>query len=170
MNKELIKQIVLHIFYGFSILPSKFINNENSVSLRDSKFRFNEKLIFYSEEDEIKNNIYGCQLYIEGQTMNILLGDCSVSEKEYCLLVSLKDSPYYGLYLSNNPSICFSMDGEVWSNCSTYLQATFLAGMEQLRESRAKWNKCDNEDLVKTMKKFIEYKYSEEETNEGQES
>jgi hypothetical protein len=40
--------------------------------------------------------------------------------------------------------IAVTMNGKEWMECGTFLQATFLAGMEQIREVGLAWNKCAN--------------------------
>ena len=166
MNKELAKQIVLHIFYSFSIVKSDFIN---SLSLINKDFLLKERLSF---TENVNNKIFGIELNIEKQPIKVLLGDCSIDDKEYCLLVSLKDAPFYAIYFSSYSDyyrISYSIDGLNWADCNTYLQATFLAGMEQIKDLGLKWNKCSDYDLlIKYMKSFINY--SNEGEDEGQEN
>jgi hypothetical protein len=51
----------------------------------------------------------------------------------------LKDSK-----VESDPMIAVSMDGKSWLECGTFLQSTFLAGMEQIRELGLAWHKASN--------------------------
>jgi hypothetical protein len=168
MNYALMHEIIKHIFANLAIIPSKFIDLNNTISLRDKKFLLHEKLTFEAEDgQEIKNKVWGCQLSAEQQELKILLGDCThdSSVSEYCLVVQLKNSPAYGLYLrfndlgeSDEPLIACTLDGKSWMQCNTYLQATFLAGMENLKDLGLSWNKChDYKDQFELMLSFIEF-------------
>ena len=147
MNKPLMQEIINHIFSGFSILSSNYFDNTKFKSLKSEKFLLAEKIFFEDDSGKsLKNNIWGIQFTIENNFFKVLLADCSVEKEtaEYAMVVSLKDSPSYGLYsaysLDNShqidscPMIAVSVDKQNWMRCNTYLQATFLAGMENVKE------------------------------------
>jgi hypothetical protein len=178
MNKELTNQIVKHIFANLGVLKTGFINMKDSKVLPSKEFLLTDKLIFGDDNGVTKNNIWGCQISSEQQELKILLGDCSPDRntQEYCLLVQLKDSPAYGLYLipdsEEESMIAVSMNGTDWMECFMFLQATFLAGMEQVRDMGFGWSKClnykDHLDMMKSFIKYHELVFSYEESDEGQ--
>src|SRR6266404_6345393 len=149
MNTDLTSQIIKHIFGGFRIINSTFINI-NSKSLISNSFLLNEKLVFDEDIQAIENNIWACQMLMGQQELKIILGDCSQENniREIAMVAHLKDAPAYGLYLNiendieTNPMIACSINGNDWMECNMYLQATFLAGMEQSKEMNMSWSKC----------------------------
>jgi hypothetical protein len=152
MNDRLTKEIISHIFSHFGI------NTTGSTkSLNSPEFLLPEKLKI-QEDDKIFNyNIWGYQLAID-QEITFLLVECS---KEFALFISMKDHPSYGLYFSDQPLIACSLNGKDWMICNLYLQATFLAGMEQLRELNYPGKKATNyQEQYQSLLSFIEYRDS----------
>lgn len=167
MNLTLREVIVKHVLANFAIIPSAHLSIDKSKSLQSKEYLLSDKVSFMGLEDEvIQNKLWGCQVSVEQQEIKILLANCTIDINcpEYALLVHLKDQPLYGLYLVNNNSldhealIAVSMNGKEWLECSTYLQATFLAGMEQLKDLGFAWNKCTSykEQLVALLS-FIKF-------------
>ncbi len=68
--------------------------------------------------------------------------------------------------------IAVSSDKKHWMPCSTYLQATFLAGMEQVRDSGFAWTKCSEyKEQYQQLLSFIKFHHNfYEVTDEGQEN
>ena len=144
-----------------------------------------ETLSFEDEDGIISSNkIWGCQLSADVQEIKILAGDCTMDpdSPEFCMLIQLKNAPAYGLYLSfkesyENPTdgICmieYSLDYKGWLECNTFLQSTFLAGMEQLKEIGFAWNKASNyQPQYQSLLSFIKFHSTiYEAEHEGQES
>jgi hypothetical protein len=178
MNAKLLEQIVLHIFANFAIIKSDFVNIDKTKSLLNKDFLLDKNLIFEDDDSEIKNKVWGCQVSSDNQKIIILLGELSLNkdEQEFCLLVKMNNAPTYCLYLNLDdsayfPMIACSLDGENWMQCSTFLQASFLAGMERVKDLNFHLNKCnDYEGEFEHMKSFINYHYSYcEAFHEGQE-
>ena len=162
MDNKLLNAIVSHVFSNFAIMESDFVDLQKTKSLTNKEFLLNNKLSFYLEDNSlIENKIWGCQVSSEDNEIKVLLGDCAISEdKEYCMVVKMKDCPAYGLYLTtdNNAIIACSLNNDDWMDCSTFLQATFLAGMEQIKELCLSWNKCYSYDTeYNIMLSFIKY-------------
>lgn len=171
MNKELMETIVRHIFASMAIIPSAFVNLNKSKSLMDREFLLPDTIPFEGEEpgQVKKNKVWGCQFSADKQDIKILLGDCSEdrSIQEYALLVLLKDAPIYGVYLvssgspDSEPMIAVTMNGKEWMECNTYFQATFLAGMEQIRQFGFAWNKClDYKEHLDMLRSFINFHHT----------
>lgn len=178
MNQILMEQITRHILANLGVLPSVFIDHEKSRSLIDKEFLLNQKIVFKNENEElIKNSVYGCQVAIEQKVFTILVGDCSQDNNipEFCVVVQFTGNPGYGLYMVCDPEldseslIAVTMDEKNWMPCSTFLQATFLAAMEQLKDLGLNWGKCNNYqnqyDMLLSMVKF--YTAYSEAQNEG---
>jgi hypothetical protein len=160
------EQIVRHILGNFMVIPSAFVNFDLSKSLMSKDFILSEKLSFEMDDGSvIKNNVWGCQISVEQQDLKVLLGDCSQNKecREYCLTTQIKNGPIYGLYLinqseNNEAMIACSLNGKDWMECQTYLQATFLAGMEQIRDMGTFWSKCSSyKDQFDALLSFIKF-------------
>lgn len=175
MNHELMGEIIKHVMANLAIIPSSFVNLDKSKSLMTKEYLLHDKLSFQNEDGNvIYNDIWGCQISTGEQELKFLLGNCGSQEQnlfECCLIIQLKDSPAYGLYLvyddyinsiDNNESlIAVTLNSKDWLSCNTYLQATFLAGMEQVREAGLAWNKCtDYKSQHELMLSFIKYYHS----------
>lgn len=170
MNLNLRAEIVRHIFANFGVIHSFYVSDKTQ-PLNSKKYLLSEKLSFEDEDnDVIQNKIWGCQLSADAQEIKILLADCTQEKDhpEYCLLVQLKNAPAYGIYLHLNESfghqtgsacmIAYSLDSKAWMECSTFLQATFLGGMEQIRETGFAWNKIVNyQPQYQALINFIKY-------------
>ena len=164
MNKQLLESIVKHVFANLAIIPSDFVNLDRSRSLMEKEYLLDQKLTF--EGDVRQGQVWGCQLSSDLQEIKMLLGNCSQDDSvlEYCLIVSIKNAPSYGLYLIQSkelfgePLIACTVNGKEWLECNTFLQASFLAGMEQVRETGLSWKKCQtfSEEFEK-MLSFISF-------------
>jgi hypothetical protein len=167
MNRALTEQIARHILINFGVLPSNFTHPKQIRSLASKEFLLEQKLLFKNEAGEMtKNSIYGCQVKIDQKEFKILLGDCSQEKDvpEFCLVVQLTGSPAYGLYMICDPEldseslIAVTINDKNWMPCDTFLQATFLAAMEQLKDIGLGWSKCTNYqkqyELLLSMIKF----------------
>lgn len=166
MNKQLREQIVEHVFANLGMIVADYVKPD-SKSLASEEFLLKHVLVFEDESGhDIRNKVWGCQLSAESQEIKILLGDCSQYSNvpEYALIVQLKNAPAYGVYLICSPNVdsealigC-SINSKDWMECNTYLQATFLAGMEQIRDIGLAWSKCaDSESQFKLLQDFIKF-------------
>jgi hypothetical protein len=152
LNQDLQTAIVNHILSCFAVIPSNFINLHSSLSLMSPEFLLKDKLQFDNGQKIIANKIWGCQLSVASQEIKILLGDCSSyleDEIEFVMVVQAKDMPAYGLYLVidgmdyHESLIACSLDNKSWIQCNTFLQATFLAAMEQVKDMGLSWKKLE---------------------------
>jgi hypothetical protein len=153
INQALTEQIARHILANLGVIPAPFINSNHIRSLASKEFVLTPRLIFKGGDDSfVKNYVYGCQVSIDQKEFKIMLGDCSQDKQipEYCLVIQLTGQPAYGLYLICDPEvdnealITVSVNDKDWMPCTTFLQATFLAAMEQLKDIGLGWSKCTN--------------------------
>lgn len=171
MNPLLTEAIIKHILSQLGVLPSPYVDPKKTKSLLNKDFLLMEKLSFQDEDGKtFKNDIWGCQLSLGQQEVKILLGDCSQDgTSEYCLLIQLKDAPTYGLYLVCDevaePLIAAIANETGWFPCSTFLQATFLAGMEQIKDTYLTWGRCVDykiqHDMLLSLIKYHDALYEE---------
>jgi hypothetical protein len=166
MNVQLTKSIIRHIYSSLLITESYFINYSENESIINNTYIIDRTLDLNDSETIFKNTVWGCQSDVSGKKISLLVGDCSLDKDvfEYCLIVKLEDAPSYGCYLVVNEEydpealIACTLDGKNWMECNTYLQATFLAGMEQFKELNTKWVKIDNYDNeFNLLKSFLSF-------------
>jgi len=181
MNQILTEQIARHILANLGVLPASFVDYQKSQSLTTKDFLLNQKILFKNENgDIVKNPVYGCQVTIEQRNFTILVGDCSQEQNvpEFCVVVQFAGNPGYGLYMVCDPEldseslIAVTVDEKNWMPCSTFLQATFLAAMEQLKDLGLSWGKCidyqKQYDMLLSMVKFhVAYSEVRDEGQEG---
>lgn len=176
MNFELLTKIVEHIFASFLVINSRYITKNSSQSLMVDDFLLDKKVPFETNNKiENKNNMWSCQSKIADVDFKLLLVDCSdysddKSEvKDYALIIQLTGSPVYGLYYSYStiepypspeyhyPLIGFNHNN-TWIVCNTFIQSTFLAGMEQLKDVNCIYTKCiEYKELYKYFETFMDF-------------
>ena len=165
MNRYLLEEIIKHVLSSFLVIPSSFVDVENSKSLMSKEYLLKNKLSFQLEDGKTSSNkVWGCQISSEDNEVKVLLADCSDDCNEYALLVRVKNSPAYAAYLvldddiDSEALVAFTMDGSSWLECNTYFQAMFLAGMEQMKQGGLSWKKCENYDSdFKLLISFIQF-------------
>lgn len=151
--------IVEHIFDNLGI------SLQRTASLRDPVFQLKETIEY---DDVYQAPLYGAEFTIEKSHFRMLLADFSDSEtySEYAMVIKLTGSPTYGCYLfidgaigtPEDGLICFAAKPNTWLKASISIQATFLAGMENLREVNTSWTKPKKyQDLLEELKSFYEY-------------
>src|ERR1700720_208809 len=106
MNVELQNEIVSHVFANFGVFTA------TNYSLIDDKYLLNDKLSF----EEGDRQIWGIQISSESQEIKVLLGNCTLDNyPEFCLIVQMKNCPFYSLLLSKEDSmIYYSLNGKDW--------------------------------------------------------
>ncbi len=190
MNQKLTEEIAYHVLSNLGVLPSDFVNFEKTKSITSDQFILPEKMTFETTDGKvIRNKVYGCQIAVTPQKeFKLLLADCTQEKNvpEYCLFIQLKGAPAFAVYLIFNrlvedppeseALISVSMDKKFWMPCTVYLQATFLAGIEQLRDLGHGWAKClSYREEYEHMLNFIKFHDSyfsggeENEEDEGKE-
>lgn len=170
MNKELTEQIICQILSGLGIWPSDSINIEINKSLLDKQYLLSDKLTFEIDNDLLNCNLHGCQITTsDNKQFKILAANCTQDSllPEFCFLVHLQDSPTYCGYLIFNKSnyqydseamIAVTTDNKNWMPCNIYLQATFLAGMERLKDLCFSWKSCNSyQDEYKLLLSFLKF-------------
>ena len=148
---KLTHEIIAHILYDFGIFS-------DSLSIKKEDFKKSSKFNFEDSGALTERFIYSIKSSIENRQLKVYFLDASskISE-EYSLLIEIDNLPIYGLYFYEDQEgersiISSSLDKKSWFNCSIFLQATFLAGMEQLKELKFPWEKNElseqDQDMV----------------------
>lgn len=173
MNIKLTETIINHIYSNLVIIPSDYVNQDKTQSILNKNYLLDKTLDFKDSKKSYNNKIWACQAISSDKTINLLVADCSLDKEipEFCLIIKIDDLPSYGCYLVINEDynsealIGCTLDGKDWLNCSVYLQATFLAGMEQLKDLFLTWKKVTNYnnqfDLLKSFLTFHSSIYGE---------
>lgn len=170
MNKQLTEQIINHVFSNLLIINNS-IDSNRYTSIVSNDYLLPETISFENDKNKkIVNKIWGVELLVENQKLKMLLANCSIDNDsiEYALCIKLEGSPAYGLYsvytinssinIENAPLISISIDGQNWMTCNTYLQATFLAAMENIKQIPYTLTKCkDYKDEYNLLISFIKY-------------
>lgn len=159
MNHDLTEQIIKHVYSNLGIVKSNYIDFSKTKSLMSKDF-------LLSKEFSLKNikNIWGCTLSLLDQSLQILLADTTQCNgiPEFALIVRTNDKATYGCYLicsdevGTEPLIAFNVKD--WSVCNAYLQAFFLATMEQIKESCLTLsNKTEYKEIYKLLLSFLTF-------------
>ena len=158
-NKQLSFEILYQILTNLGIFGE--LDLEKSKTLLDKDFLISDKIQFTLEDQIINKNVFICSFDNEHTKLNIAIVDCSTGEdKEFAFITSLEGSPAYAAYftMSGDAKICFNLTEDIWQPCSIYMQAMFLAGMEQIRELNVSSSKLVKYDsMLKKLKSFIKY-------------
>jgi hypothetical protein len=180
MNSILMEHIVQHVFANLGLIAVPYIQPQHVQTILDKNFKLHDKKLSFADgAKQVQRPVYGAQLNLVDKEFKIMAGDCSldITSPEYCVVVQLTGLPAYGLYMICDPQldpealIAVTVNNKDWMPCSTFLQATVLAAMEQLRDVGMGWSKCTNyQELYNTLTTMIKFHSNYyEETNEGQE-
>lgn len=153
INNNLTKEIINHIFSALGANKKKgFIKSDNF--LQDKTIDF----------ESFSGKFWSCEINLNNVNIQLALAQCSEDDEEYAFLSKIEGCPTYGCYLSyahesSDSLICLSnSDSNSWIICNFYLQASFLAGMEQLSDISREWVPSENIDLIfQQMKEFISF-------------
>ena len=168
MNLQLTDQIIRHILNNVGV---NYNNNNNITNSIISKHFILPKYLKLQEENSIiEIPIYGTELLVSSSNDKIQLLLCNISQDipEYLFLVRLNGCPPYAAHLlysefseekcSSEPLIAYYFESSLWTECTTYMQATFLAGMEQLKDINIPWKPIvDSSDSYKIFVEFFEF-------------
>jgi hypothetical protein len=175
---EITNAIVKHIFKNLGIF------DDVPISIKNETFLTSEQISYSSDDGEKTAPVWACQTSVEGKKLSmictslIIPGEDHIDDTENFVVVKLAGQPAYGCYLLSAGFGTFIEAGfiatelkpKTWIPTTTFLQATFLAGMEQLRDLTSKYDAISSpEELFTLLKEFIVYHESTAigEKNEG---
>lgn len=166
-NDEITNAIIKHIFTQLGLYDTTAVSIHHKAFLTD-------KTIAYENDnyEKMSAKVYACQTEISSKKLSIISSE--LDESENFVVVKFDSNPAYGLYLcSEYPSediiatplvfqdgfLATQLKEKTWIPTTIYLQATFLAGMEQLRDLTSKYDKVKDIDvLFDLLKEFISYR------------
>ena len=156
MKKEIEQTIVKYL------LQKLGITQKNNVSLLSNMFLLKNNI---STIEDYNCMLYGVSTIVSNTKANIF---CFKPESNndvdwYLTLIKFEDLPTYALYSDNDIesyNIYVKTNTSGWMKTTTFLQATFLAGMEQINDANtyyntANINDCDLSELTDLLK-FID--------------
>lgn len=160
---KLTNTIVEHIFHNLGFLDTR----TNSLI---SEMLLTEYTITYDDEDkEHKLPVYACETRIN-QSQIVMAGVVFPAEgthQEMAVVIHTQDCPIYGCYLwyeggsqpiESEGQILMSLKDNTWMDTTTFVQASFLAGMEHLKDLRQTFTICkDAKPIYQTLVAFIKY-------------
>lgn len=158
--KQLTNHIIKHIYNNLGLNRDL----KMPVSIKNYSFLLEETIDFNDESGDLSAQVWGAQIEIENAKFKIIVTDLSEYFTEHAMLVKLDGCPTYACYLSEDlltlqfGDISFSLKEGQWLKSSIGIQATFLAGMENLRDVTGQWSNLKNtENLVNELKSYIKY-------------
>ena len=151
--------IVEHILNNLGMLQPK----QNSIF--SSQLLIKQKLTFEEENIEQSYNIYACENTINQSKLSIAASQIKKDEhQELLAIIMLEGSPIYGCYLVidhdaiSESKIVFQIKDHIWMDTNIFIQASFLAGMEQLKDLTSSFVACSVPDLMyQHLLSFIKY-------------
>ena len=159
---KLTNSIVEHIFHNLGFLDAR----TNSLI---SETLLTDHTITYEDEEEHKLPVYACETRIT-QSQIVMAGVVFPSEgirQEMAVVVHTQDCPIYGCYLwyesgsqpvESEGQILMSLKDNTWMDTTTFVQASFLAGMEHLRDLRQAFTVCkDAKPIYQSLVAFIKH-------------
>lgn len=161
MNTALTNAIIEHIYSNLGLL------DERTSSLTASKFATSHTIKLEEEGgEESENKVYACQSTYNNT--KIIMGATSISDingEEIIVVIKIEGCPTYACTLIQNgrgeiqsSDICFSLQKDQWISADTFIQASFLAGMEQFRDITASFIECENsKEIYQLIVSFIKY-------------
>jgi hypothetical protein len=155
--KNLTKEIILHIFDNFGILP-----DSKKISILSDHFLLDQKLCFDGEVNE--NRIWAAQIIEDENLLRVMIADCSTGQTEYCLLLQLDKNPAYACYMSFDDQfgmIAYHFNSSFWGQADVLSQASLLLALERVKLGDPTWQSCtEYHDLFNSLKTFINYSES----------
>jgi len=147
MNKTLTNQIVKHILTNLGILDSR------PVSLISDEFLTDLQIEYENIEDkQTIANVWATEALANNIKIQLAATKFEMDNDEFAVIIEIENCPTYGCYFENendiNSLIAFSLKGNAWIPADIYTQATFLAGMEQLKDLTASFSLCKNPQLI----------------------
>jgi hypothetical protein len=146
-NVVLTNEIVKHVFANLGI------SEERRGSVIHDVFRSNKTLSFTDDNGKQTVSVFGCKVNVEGKRFQIVA--VKLSETESAFVSRLEGCPVYGCYFGDE-CLVGVLAKDRWIEGSMFIQASFLAGMEQLREVGTIFTRMnDVSEMFEMLKTFL---------------
>lgn len=155
---KLINAIVEHIFTNLGFMDGR------THSLIAEPLKTDDHIAVQDEDQETHYPVYACETHIT-QAKIIMAGVVFTDNSnptavpDMAVVVNIEDCPTYGCYLSQGEGlIAFTIKDNTWMEANTFLSATFLAGMENLRDVVHPYTQCkDTKSIHQALIAFLKY-------------
>jgi len=149
MNKNLTKEIVLHIFNVLGI------SRQNFISCISDDFLAKKKLIIQDDDGDIsKTNIWSSKACVSNSIFKFLTAD--LEDGDFVLLIQMDEFMPFGIKYGPFDSYVRVYLTSKWINADIATQAKLLAGIEDLLSSVIKLDVLEDFDfLYSTLESFI---------------
>ncbi len=170
MNPTLRLEIIKHIYSKLMIIPSTFINFDQTKSLLSKDFILEQKISFEGNDgNNYEYNVYGATLQIDKHEIHVLALN---ENEEYTVLIKFPNTERYGLYaiieqdftyqqylsLAAHSIISVSLNSKDWMECNTEIQSNLLSSLEKLKNFNVTWKKCENKECFNDLLSFIDFR------------
>lgn len=144
------------------IVDKLISSNEFSTPLVSNSFILNKKLNIFEDENSW---LYGASTTISDIKTNIFCLSQELNKDYLIIIFQATNLPTYALYYDNESNyykLFCKTNISSWMNSNTLLQATFLAGMEQINNSHLYYELADINDFnIDDLKSLIEFSNKE---------
>lgn len=176
-NQPLTNAIAEHIFANLGVFGTVMTSITQDTFLTSKTIAYEpsfEDQLDAEKGNELIAKVFACQTSTGAKKLSLIYSPLKTSCKkhiqsfEHFLLVKLEGSPAYGCYLLDcdldeekaDGFIATELTPKNWIPTTTYIQATFLAGMEQLKDLFSQYKAieaADLEELLISLKEFIAF-------------
>jgi hypothetical protein len=144
-------EIVKYVFANLGITEVR------KVSVKDNMFKSDKTISFIEDSDNPPRTVpvFACRTKVGDKKLEIV--SVVLTPSESAVLVRLEGCPMYGAYFwmgDGRIGVCIK---DHWVKASMFVQASFLAGMEQLKEVGYPFEPMKKfDDMYDALKKFLE--------------
>lgn len=156
LKLEILKKLFYHLGLPLDAAESRHTFVLNDDNLTDTK------LALDVEGETTSNPVWAAELPFQDGRARVIVSDLSDEDfREFAVAFQFQDLPQYGVRLSSDPEDpgdirVRTTDGQ-WIPATTLLQASILAGFEQLSAFSPLWAKCkEYSDLYESMIEFLQ--------------
>lgn len=154
---KLTNSIVEHILTNLGFM------DQRDNSLFAAPLLTEHSITYEDDGTEHHYEVYACETLITQAKITMIGVSFPIDEafKEMAVVISIENCPTYGCFFNQEDGeglIAFTMKDNAWMAANMYVQATFLAGMEGLRDVVNPFTKCrETKDIHQTLVSFLKY-------------
>lgn len=117
------------------------------------------QLTYEDDGAQTQYDIYACETLLSHMPITIVGASLSSKEPDIAVVVHIKDCPNYGCYWNDSAGlIAYTLKENTWIEANTHIQASFLLGMEQLRDMVQPFVACKSPQTIhQSLISFLKY-------------